>query len=95
MKWGARVLRVRSVPREEVWASAGVVRFDQGQAHGGASTAAEAKELQLLEPLLARIAQKHFRDRDVPLATGVLLYFLSGLAMLAACSMSFFLSRAE
>ena len=24
MKWGARVLRVRSVPREEVWASAGV-----------------------------------------------------------------------
>ena len=24
MKWGARVLRVRSVSREEVWASAGV-----------------------------------------------------------------------
>ena len=24
MKWGARVLRVRSVPREEAWASAGV-----------------------------------------------------------------------
>jgi len=37
VKWGARVLRVRSVSREEVWASAGV----QGALVGGCGCEAD------------------------------------------------------